>query len=134
VHAAVLWKSIFHSGLVGQPEKKGNRELVSFAVKGLSPAYSFHLLRSHSVYVVEFKGYGGMQPQGAILHGKLRSSFNFNVLVDVFRSLADLPQDAVVVDVEGGVGWTTLPLAKEHPHLQIIIQDQAEIVTEGQKG
>jgi hypothetical protein len=44
-----------------------------------------------------------MQPQDAILHGKLRSSFNFDILVDVFRSFADLPQDAVVVDLEGGV-------------------------------
>ncbi|KAJ7501102.1 S-adenosyl-L-methionine-dependent methyltransferase [Mycena galericulata] len=46
---------------------------------------------------------------------------------------ADLPKDAVVVDVGGGVGWATLPLAKKYPHLRIVVQDQVEVVNDGLK-
>ncbi|KAM6499069.1 S-adenosyl-L-methionine-dependent methyltransferase [Amanita muscaria] len=44
-----------------------------------------------------------------------------------------LPNDALVVDVGGGVGNVSMVLAKEHPNLNIIIQDQAYVIENGTK-
>ncbi|KIL66630.1 hypothetical protein M378DRAFT_160640, partial [Amanita muscaria Koide BX008] len=44
-----------------------------------------------------------------------------------------LPKDALVVDVGGGVGTVSMTLAKEHPNLKIIIQDQPGVVENGIK-
>lgn len=44
-----------------------------------------------------------------------------------------LPQDAVVVDVGGGVGFVSMALAKTHSHLKIVIQDRPPVVEEGKK-
>ncbi|KAJ7278706.1 S-adenosyl-L-methionine-dependent methyltransferase, partial [Mycena rebaudengoi] len=43
----------------------------------------------------------------------------------------NLPKDAVVVDVAGGVCSASLSLARAHPHLRFIIQDQAQVVLHG---
>ncbi|KAM6499102.1 S-adenosyl-L-methionine-dependent methyltransferase [Amanita muscaria] len=44
-----------------------------------------------------------------------------------------LPNDALVVDVGGGIGSVSMTLAKEHPNLKIIVQDQAYVVENGTK-
>jgi hypothetical protein len=43
----------------------------------------------------------------------------------------NLPKDSVVVDVAGGVGSASLILARAHPHLQFVIEDQAQVVSHG---
>ncbi|BGP42377.1 hypothetical protein JCM10449v2_006382 [Rhodotorula kratochvilovae] len=43
----------------------------------------------------------------------------------------DLPEDAVVVDVGGGVGSLDLEVIKAAPHVKCIIQDRAEVISEG---
>ncbi|KAK0450342.1 S-adenosyl-L-methionine-dependent methyltransferase [Desarmillaria tabescens] len=44
-----------------------------------------------------------------------------------------LPQNGVVVDVGGGVGMATLPVAKVFPDLKIIIQDRPKFVADARK-
>lgn len=44
-----------------------------------------------------------------------------------------LPQDAIVVDVGGGIGTSALTLARTHPHLKIVVQDIPNVVEEGRK-
>jgi hypothetical protein len=44
-----------------------------------------------------------------------------------------LPEGSVVVDVGGGIGTVTKVLAKAHPHLKFIIQDQHKVVEDGLK-
>ena len=42
-----------------------------------------------------------------------------------------LPQNALVVDVGGGVGSAALALAKAYPRLKIIIQDRSSVIENG---
>lgn len=42
-----------------------------------------------------------------------------------------LPQDALVVDVGGGIGSASLALAKDHFNLKIVIQDRQPVVENG---
>jgi len=44
-----------------------------------------------------------------------------------------LPQDALVVDVGGGVGSVSLTLAREHKNMKIVIQDKPAVVQAGIK-
>jgi len=44
-----------------------------------------------------------------------------------------LPDDALVIDVGGGVGSTTLEIAKAVPKLKYIVQDMPGVVAEGEK-
>ncbi|KAK2463359.1 hypothetical protein APHAL10511_004670 [Amanita phalloides] len=44
-----------------------------------------------------------------------------------------LPPNALVVDVGGGVGSVSLPLAKDFPDLNIVIQDRASVVEIGKE-
>jgi hypothetical protein len=39
-----------------------------------------------------------------------------------------LTQDALVVDVGGGVGSSTLQLTKAYPHLRYVVQDRAKVI------
>jgi hypothetical protein len=39
-----------------------------------------------------------------------------------------LKQDALVVDVAGGVGSATLKLIKAHPHLRYVVQDRPKVI------
>ncbi|KAI0824042.1 S-adenosyl-L-methionine-dependent methyltransferase [Trametes gibbosa] len=48
-------------------------------------------------------------------------------IVDAFP-WANLPEDSVVVDVGGGIGSTSMVLAKAHPHLRLIVQDRPKVV------
>ncbi|KAJ7232370.1 S-adenosyl-L-methionine-dependent methyltransferase [Mycena rebaudengoi] len=62
------------------------------------------------------KGYAAIQPA--------------NLTLDAFP-WDNLPKDSVVVDVAGGVGSASLILARAHPHLQFVIEDQAQVVSHG---
>ncbi|KAF7373911.1 hypothetical protein MSAN_00603500 [Mycena sanguinolenta] len=62
------------------------------------------------------KGYAAIQPA--------------NLTLDAFP-WHNLPKDSVVVDVAGGVGWASLILARAHPHLRFVIEDQAQVVSHG---
>ncbi|KAF8334401.1 S-adenosyl-L-methionine-dependent methyltransferase [Amanita rubescens] len=42
-----------------------------------------------------------------------------------------LPADALVVDVGGGIGSTSIPLAKAFPQLKIVVQDRKPVVETG---
>ncbi|KAH9484885.1 4-O-methyltransferase 1 [Psilocybe cubensis] len=42
-----------------------------------------------------------------------------------------LPKDSVVVDVGGGVGATSMVLAKNIPNVKIVVQDQPTVIAEG---
>jgi len=42
-----------------------------------------------------------------------------------------LPKGSVVVDIGGGIGSATMPLARKYDHLHIIIQDRPKVVDEG---
>lgn len=44
-----------------------------------------------------------------------------------------LAADALVVDVGGGAGWTTLLLKKAYPHLRYIVEDRPIVVAHGIK-
>ncbi|KAJ7496660.1 O-methyltransferase [Mycena latifolia] len=46
---------------------------------------------------------------------------------------SSLPQDTLIVDVGGGIGSTSLEIARGNPHLRFHIQDQPAVVPEGQK-
>ncbi|KAJ7442799.1 S-adenosyl-L-methionine-dependent methyltransferase [Mycena galericulata] len=41
-----------------------------------------------------------------------------------------LPQDALIVDVGGGVGSTALQIAQATPHVKIVVQDRASVITD----
>jgi hypothetical protein len=41
----------------------------------------------------------------------------------------NLPKDSVIIDVAGGVGSASLILARAHPHLRFVIEDQAQVVS-----
>jgi len=44
-----------------------------------------------------------------------------------------IKKDSLVVDVGGGIGSATIPLAKTFPHLRYVVQDRASVVPEGLK-
>lgn len=44
-----------------------------------------------------------------------------------------MPNGSVVVDVGGGVGTSSLPLAEAYPNLEIVIQDRPPVVEDGLK-
>ncbi|KAJ7473007.1 S-adenosyl-L-methionine-dependent methyltransferase [Mycena galericulata] len=43
------------------------------------------------------------------------------------------PEGSLIVDVGGGIGSRSVPLAKNHPQLRFVIQDRAPVVREGIK-
>ncbi|KAI0761043.1 S-adenosyl-L-methionine-dependent methyltransferase [Trametes elegans] len=45
-------------------------------------------------------------------------------------SWADLPPDSVLVDVGGGIGSTSMTVARAHPHIRVVVEDRPQ-VTEG---
>ncbi|KAJ7071603.1 O-methyltransferase [Mycena amicta] len=59
-----------------------------------------------------------LEPAEAILSG-----FEWN----------NLPQDSVVVDVGGGVGSTSLILAKAIPHISLVVQDRPSVIADAKK-
>ncbi|KAJ7496668.1 O-methyltransferase, partial [Mycena latifolia] len=59
-----------------------------------------------------------MSPPGSVLKGFKWSS---------------LPQNTLIVDVGGGIGSTSLEIARANPHLRFLIQDQSAVVREGRK-
>jgi len=65
---------------------------------------------------IAMSGTVGFQPPGLML-----KAFNWK----------DLPNDAVVVDVGGGVGSASLELAKAHSHLTFIVQDIPPVAADG---
>ncbi|KAJ7934363.1 O-methyltransferase [Mycena leptocephala] len=56
-----------------------------------------------------------LEPPGAVLSG-----FKWETL----------PQDALIVDVGGGVGSTALQIAQATPHVKIVVQDRASVITD----
>jgi tRNA G46 methylase TrmB len=44
-----------------------------------------------------------------------------------------LQQDALVVDIGGGIGSSTLQLMKAYPHLRYVIQERRRVITDGVK-
>lgn len=46
---------------------------------------------------------------------------------------ASLPNEALVVDVGGGVGASTLPLARSFPRLRYVVQDRPAVIVDAQR-
>lgn len=46
---------------------------------------------------------------------------------------ADLPEDALVVDVGGGIGTVSIELAKAFPKLKLLVQDRSKVIEDGKK-
>jgi len=46
---------------------------------------------------------------------------------------AELPPNAIVVDVGGGMGHLTMRLAKNVPNLKYIVQDRPSVIVQGRK-
>lgn len=46
--------------------------------------------------------------------------------------LADLPEDATVCDVGGGIGHISMQLHEAHPKLQIILQDLHDTIKQAE--
>ncbi|KAI0780304.1 S-adenosyl-L-methionine-dependent methyltransferase [Fomes fomentarius] len=44
-------------------------------------------------------------------------------------SWEDLPQGSVLVDVGGGIGATSILVAEAHPHLRVVVEDRAQVVS-----
>jgi hypothetical protein len=45
----------------------------------------------------------------------------------------ELKQDAMVVDVGGGIGSAVLELIKTYPHLCYVVQDRPKVIPDGVK-
>ncbi|KIM80118.1 hypothetical protein PILCRDRAFT_535803 [Piloderma croceum F 1598] len=68
---------------------------------------------------------------GAAMHG-VSSAVASDALVTSF-DWKSLQQDALVVDVGGGVGSWTLQLMKAYPHLRYVIQERSRVIPDGIK-
>lgn len=55
------------------------------------------------------------------------------ILVFVAYDWESLPQDALVVDVVGGVGSVSLALTRSYKNMKIVVQDQPSVVQDGLK-
>lgn len=44
-------------------------------------------------------------------------------------SWEDLPHGSVLVDVGGGIGATSIIVAEAHPHLRVVVEDRAQVVS-----
>jgi len=75
------------------------------------------LLRSNR-FDAGMRGITAMQPPNQIL-----GAFDW----------ATLPEGALVVDVGGGVGTSTLVLAETFEHLHVVVQDRPAVIDEGKK-
>ncbi|KAG6868849.1 hypothetical protein C0993_008978 [Termitomyces sp. T159_Od127] len=67
---------------------------------------------------IGMRGVQALQPTDAIL-----KAYEWN----------KLPAGSVVVDVGGGIGSTSLPLAREFPSLEIVVQDLQTAIQDGEK-
>jgi hypothetical protein len=85
---------------------------------------------------IAMHGSAQTQSQDAILRGE--RSF-IHILITPFDRFTGFPWDSLpdgskVVDVGGGIGAVSLPVAKKFPHLQFIIQDLVTGQTEPVSG
>ncbi|KAF9016933.1 O-methyltransferase [Hymenopellis radicata] len=78
-----------------------------------SPGNEFRLAR----FGMGMKGTTQMEPEDVILRG-----FKWH----------DLPKGSVLVDVGGGVGSSSLLIAKANPHLKVVVQDREAVTKESE--
>ncbi|KLO13199.1 S-adenosyl-L-methionine-dependent methyltransferase [Schizopora paradoxa] len=92
----------------------------AFGHKG--DAWSWYELPENEMRFKRFgaamKGITSMQKPEAILHG---------------YDWTSLPPNSVVVDVGGGIGASSLQLAKSFPELKLVVQDRPPVVKEGRE-
>jgi O-methyltransferase domain len=75
---------------------------------------------------------------GALLTGKsVLCGLGITVVLTRFSTEGfdwkSLPQDALVVDVGGGVGSSSLQLLKHYPQLRFVIQERPKVIEDGKK-
>ncbi|KAF8577502.1 S-adenosyl-L-methionine-dependent methyltransferase [Ramaria rubella] len=79
----------------------------------------------HSRFSLGMKGVDALQPKDAILSGKsvALSSFEWDIL----------SHGSVFIDVGGGIGSASLPIARDYPDLKLVIQDLPEVIDNAKK-
>ncbi|KAF7362921.1 hypothetical protein MVEN_00643100 [Mycena venus] len=69
-----------------------------------------------SRFAVAMQGTSATEPQDMIFQGMLHSCFTG-------FDWGQLPPNGTLVDVGGGIGYTSLTIAKKYPHLRVVNQD-----------
>ncbi|KAJ7615368.1 S-adenosyl-L-methionine-dependent methyltransferase [Roridomyces roridus] len=116
--AAQLWEALsdpatrFSNRVVDSALHRSLGIDVSVWVRNEGPGWE----HQRQLFAQSMRGYSDLQPQTAVL-----SAYPW----------AELAPGSVVVDVGGGVGSAMLPLAREHHHLRIVIQDHENVVVDG---
>lgn len=90
----------------------------------------------HRRFGYVMQGMAAIQPTDMIFKGtKCKWFQKLWLKSDIFLAFDwnSLPKDSVVVDVGGGIGIATMPLAQRFPDLNIVIQDLPKVVDEGKK-
>lgn len=82
------------------------------------------------------RGIQALQPKDAILDGTY-SFFNNQELLCDEKYLAfnwkNLSDGSIVVDVGGGLGTASLPLARDFPGIQLVVQDLPGVIAEAKQ-
>lgn len=68
---------------------------------------------------------------GVAMNGFSRS-FQYGLILEHY-SWGSLSKGSIVVDVGGGIGSSTLVLARQYPHLKFIVQDLFQTIKDGKK-
>ncbi|KAF8577508.1 S-adenosyl-L-methionine-dependent methyltransferase [Ramaria rubella] len=72
----------------------------------------------YSRFSLGMKGVAAFQPKDAIL-----SAFEWD----------SLPYGSVIIDVGGGIGTASLPIARDYPDLKLVIQDLPDVINDAKK-
>lgn len=106
------------------------------------PMWAWHQLPEQSYsrrrFNVAMQGMTKLQPSDVLTTGT--HAFRCGIFIAIQTNVrlvafdwASLPDGALVVDVGGGIGAPSLPLARAFTGLKVIIQDEAEVTEQGKK-
>lgn len=90
----------------------------------------------HRRFGFAMQGMKSIEPADMILKGTVCDhGLRFISLMDNLPAFnwESLRENSLIVDVGGGIGVTSMPLARKYPNLNIIIQDLAPVVEDAKK-